>query len=878
MASELKLQLTRLVAVAVLLAAGIAAFGTTFAPYGYLVAGGIGAVAGIVIATVPVRWDVRALLFFVILLLLGPLAMNRGDVLPTPSNMREFVVLGFAAWERVVTVNLPQVTTQFGMLAIPYVTAFVAAVAAGSAVRRNHFVAAVFFGAMPLIVAISLGTARTWHPAILGTTFGIAVVMMLAVNRTRGTHSVLWRATRLVAAAAVLAVAAGAGLAFSPLVTASDRQLVRNHITGDLQPYEYPSPLEKLHDYRTNLRGTTLMTVSGLSADQRIRVATMDRYDGFGYRVAGGQDPDNTITGVFGPYTSATRAGSEAATANLPAGSYVDIHVVIDGYHDVWIPGPTRINSINCSGPRRQDILDGLYFNQSTGTAMTTVGLKRGDSLDLGGTVTRNFADADLAAAAFAKVVLPQDVIPTKVAETAAAIVAPIPNPIDKVRALVSFLQHGTYADEKSAPAGLDQGSIVKFLTAPQLIGTDEQYAVTMALMAKSLGIPARVVTGFRVEPDGKTIVGGDADAWVEVAFENLGWVSFDPAPQAPPMGEAPSGSAQDTSSSAAQNEEPPQAQPLPPPPPEQIPPYVPPPSPWLPLWYVLRVARQAMAFLAIPIAAGLIVAAAKAERRRRRRSLPDPAQRLYSGWNEVADTAIDLGIARAAGTRLETAARARTVRAELEPLARLADAGTFAPTIPDEAIADEFWAAVDGWRADLRRTTPAARWLRQAISVRSLTPARRARVVWQLPTLPWTSRVLASVTDYALFAGLVAAPITLAARYVDGWPIALWLAVGVAGASLNLLLTAATGQSVGKRLFNVRTETVAAKRHASGRLTVPTVAARAIIHCLLMLLAFAGLWSVLLRSDRRGWHDLLTGTEVVADDDAKLLKEGNPL
>ncbi|MCE5288543.1 MAG: RDD family protein [Nocardiaceae bacterium] len=876
MASELKLQLTRLVAVAVLLAAGVAAFGTTFAPYGYVVAGGIGAVAGLAIATVPVRWDVRALLFFVILLLLGPLAMNRGDILPTPSNMHEFVVLGFTAWERVVTVNLPQVTTQFGMLAIPYVTAFVAGVAAGSAVRRNHFVAAVFFGAVPLIVAISLGTAKAWHPAILGSTFGVAVVMMLAANRARGTQGVLRRATRLVVAAAVLAVAAGAGLAFSPLVTASDRQLVRNYITGDLQPYEYPSPLEKLRDYRTNLRGTTLMTVSGLPANQRIRVATMDRYDGFAYRVAGGQDPDNMITGVFGPYTSSTRAGSEAATANLPVGNYVDIHLVIDGYHDVWIPGPTRINSINCSGSRRQDILDGLYFNQSTGTAMTTVGLKRGDSLSLGGTVTRNPDEADLVKASFAKVVLPQDVIPTKVAEWAAAIVAPIPNPIDKVRALQSFLQRGMYADEKTAPAGLDQGSIVNFLTAPQLIGTDEQYAVTMALMAKSLGIPARVVTGFRVEPDGKTIVGGDAEAWVEVAFENLGWVSFDPSPQAPPMGEAPSGPAQDTSSSAAQDDQP--QQPPPPPPPEQVPPYVPPPSPWLPLWYVLRVAREAAGFLAVPVAAALIVVATKALRRRRRRSLPDPAQRIYAGWHEVADTAIDLGMARSSGTRLETAARARTVTAELGPLARLADAGTFAPTVPDEAVADEFWAAVDGWRDDLRRTAPAVRWLRQATSVRSLTPARRARTVWQVPTLPWTSRVLASGIDYAVFAGLVAAPITLAARYVDGWPIALWLAVGIAGVTLNLLLTAATGQSIGKRLFNVRIELVASKQHASVRLTVPTVVARAIIHCLLLLLGLAALWSVLLRSDRRGWHDLLTGTEVVTAHDAKLLKEGNPL
>ena len=56
-----------------------------------------------------------------------------------------------------------------------------------------------------------------------------------------------------------------------------------------------------------------------------------------------------------------------------------------------------------------------------------------------------------------------------------------------------------------------------------------------MAVMLRSLGIPARVGVGFTqgaLQPDGSWVITShDAHAWVEVDFDTNGWVRFDPTP-----------------------------------------------------------------------------------------------------------------------------------------------------------------------------------------------------------------------------------------------------------------------------------------------------------------------------------------------------------
>jgi hypothetical protein len=68
--------------------------------------------------------------------------------------------------------------------------------------------------------------------------------------------------------------------------------------------------------------------------------------------------------------------------------------------------------------------------------------------------------------------------------------------------------------------------------------GNCEYFAASLAVMLRTLGIPARVVGGFQKgewNPYGRYFMVrlADAHSWVEAFFDGLGWVTFDPSPRA---------------------------------------------------------------------------------------------------------------------------------------------------------------------------------------------------------------------------------------------------------------------------------------------------------------------------------------------------------
>lgn len=74
--------------------------------------------------------------------------------------------------------------------------------------------------------------------------------------------------------------------------------------------------------------------------------------------------------------------------------------------------------------------------------------------------------------------------------------------------------------------------------------GFCEQIASTLAVMLRSLGVPARIATGY--VPSERDEIAGvwvsrarDAHAWVEVRFPSFGWVAFDPTASVPLAGES---------------------------------------------------------------------------------------------------------------------------------------------------------------------------------------------------------------------------------------------------------------------------------------------------------------------------------------------------
>ena len=106
--------------------------------------------------------------------------------------------------------------------------------------------------------------------------------------------------------------------------------------------------------------------------------------------------------------------------------------------------------------------------------------------------------------------------------------------PYAQAKALRDFFRSGEFIYDTQV-GDLDNGSaILQFLNDKR--GFCVQFASAYAVMARSLGIPARVAVGFTQgtpEPDGSyRVTSHDAHAWPEVYLSGLGWTHlFDPTP-----------------------------------------------------------------------------------------------------------------------------------------------------------------------------------------------------------------------------------------------------------------------------------------------------------------------------------------------------------
>jgi hypothetical protein len=179
--------------------------------------------------------------------------------------------------------------------------------------------------------------------------------------------------------------------------------------------------------------------------------------------------------------------------------------------------------------------------------------------------------------------------------------------------------------------------------------GYCEQFAAAMAMMARTLGIPARVAVGF-LRPDavadGEYVYSTyDMHAWPELYFEGAGWIRFEPTPQ---------DRATDVPSYTAAR--------IPAPGEVRLPDESPSPSAATqPRPQADRLQDEAAAASSsgggsgqgwlLPVGAALLVAMgavtpravrARLAKRRLRPSLPSPAE---GGWAELRATALDLGL-----------------------------------------------------------------------------------------------------------------------------------------------------------------------------------------------------------------------------------------
>ncbi len=206
-------------------------------------------------------------------------------------------------------------------------------------------------------------------------------------------------------------------------------------------------------------------------------------------------------------------------------------------FRSTWLPTASLVRRVEAPGDWRYDVttMDFLASHDSLDTSQLSWSLEAvkidydanrlAAAPPVGALVSRDFTE------------LPRDIDPM-VGQLAEQVTVEEPTRFEKAVALQQWFRElggFTYDDQVNLGNGTDD--LVRFLSEREggRAGYCEQFAAAMAVMARELGIPARVAVGFlvpdQVGEDKYVYSAHDLHAWPELFFSGSGWVRFEPTP-----------------------------------------------------------------------------------------------------------------------------------------------------------------------------------------------------------------------------------------------------------------------------------------------------------------------------------------------------------
>jgi len=649
-------------------------------------------------------------------------------VVPTAETLTGLVRGAVFGWSDAVTLTTPlEAPPYVGVVA--YAACWAAALIGGSVVAHwapkpgtdspVRRAVAVTPPLALLIGTILLGTHHVFLGGVRGVAFTAVALTWVCWRQTRAEASVSSAAAgsrrRVIGSAVVVLGALVVGGLVGGLVqpAAAGRFVARDEIVPPFNPLDYPSPLAGFRKYVNDENKDVLFTESGLAKGSYVRLATMDNWDGIVWSVAA---------------DSATATGSGAFRLlgrDLPEpklftpGDTAKATFTIKDYTGVWLPGGSYPTSLQFAGSSAEATAQNVRVNSETGTVALTTGVTKGLTYTEDVTELKVPDDKALAAIPPASVDQPDlqnvpDLVTSAATQYAGSATTAIQKLDNLSRSLqdLGYLSHGRPGDPVPARAGEGADRMNQLLQQSPMVGDEEQYTTAFALMADKLGFPSRVVLGAKVPAAGGTvdITGNDVTAWVEVAFQGVGWVPFFPTPT---QTDAPK-------EQTVQPEIVPQPQVRQPPrdhlkddqllTPVQTENQHKKKSPHLgftvPVWAWWS-GGSLLALAAIVFLPLLVVWLLR--RRRRARRMRGPGDRQAAGaWAELRSSLAELGLAAPGGaeTRKQLAAHYEVAGATagvqvpegaLAPLARDVDRAVFSADEVAEEHSASLWAAMDG-------------------------------------------------------------------------------------------------------------------------------------------------------------------------------------
>ena len=507
------------------------------------------------------------------------------------------------------------------------------------------------------------------------------------------------RRTLLATAAAVLAALAAGAAAWAVRPAADDAVTLHREQPADPRPAGAANPLDQIAD-RLDDPATVVFRDRADAPVTHWPLVVLDRFDGEAWSSSARYRPLGLRAGVF--------QDQHTATVRLDAGS-----------SGPWLPTPGH--PVAVAGA------DAL-IDEGTGTVVA-------DGSPTGYAVT--WAEPQTTSARLVSAALvpgPEsatpDGLPESIRRLAGTAVKGGTPTFRSALALERWLrQNYKVATGAGLPTGHGYAQLDYFLRTSKR-GTSEQFATAYVVMARSLGIPARLVVGYRqpAKPgaDGVyAVTGADAMAWPEVHVAGAGWVPLDPTAQA-----ATATAGRDTVASALE-----QARKLPDPAAADGAGPTPdatatdqaltPPAATArrPAGLVAATAGLLALLLAWPVGVPL----AKTLRGRRRRG-GEPALAVAGACAEARDRLVDHGLDVPAGATMRELSEAAPVpdagRQALARLAACADRALWSGGAAQADTATEAWRAVRSVRSALA-TGPLRRRARAAVTVRSLRRPR---------------------------------------------------------------------------------------------------------------------------------------------------------
>ena len=283
-------------------------------------------------------------------------------------------------------------------------------------------------------------------------------------------------------------------------------------------------------DMRRNLLGQSneeLVRMTGVTTPEYVRLAALDSLGTAGWDVSRRGPKTEDIDGVL-----PTPRGVDSEVVRTTAAFDVEI---TENFDSRWLPSiywPTSIGEAKGDWLIDAEHLDIVAANDDT----SANDMKYRLNISMAYPTPKQFRDSggNVPGALDSLTDLP-DSTPSVVESRAREITEDADGPFEQAKALQQWFRTSggfTYTLDP-ADSGNGMETIERFLTDDRE-GYCEQFASAMAMMARSLGIPARVSVGFLSGDqvgDTYTFRGTDMHAWPELYLDGVGWVQFEPTP-----------------------------------------------------------------------------------------------------------------------------------------------------------------------------------------------------------------------------------------------------------------------------------------------------------------------------------------------------------